>query len=84
MSTVGVHKAFKKALARSGVKKAATVHTLRHSWATHLMEAGVNLRYVQIWLGHSSLKTTAIYTHLTQRAETVAQSALDELVAGLL
>ena len=84
MSTTGVHKAFKKALARSGVTKSASVHTLRHSWATHLMEAGVNMRLIQVWLGHSSLKTTAIYTHLTQQTEAAAQSALDEMVAGLL
>ena len=62
MSTTGVAGAFKAAWAESGVTKAATVHTLRHSWATHLLEAGVPLRLIQQWLGHSSPKTTILYT----------------------
>lgn len=83
MSTEGVSDAFKGALAESGVKKAATVHTLRHSWATHLLESGVHLRLIQLWLGHSSPKTTAIYTHLTRKAEDVAVTKLNDLIAEL-
>ena len=83
MSTTGVADAFKAALADSGVTKAATVHTLRHSWATHLLESGVHLRLIQLWLGHSSPKTTAIYTHLTRKAEEVALITLNDLVAEL-
>jgi len=56
---------FRRALAQSGVRKAAHLHTLRHSYSTHLLEAGVNLRVIQEILGHQSLRTTAIYTHLT-------------------
>jgi integrase/recombinase XerD len=83
MSRKSVWVAFKAALAESSVSKAATVHTLRHSWATHLMEAGVSLRLIQLWLGHNSPKTTALYTHVTQPFETQALQALHDLVAGL-
>ncbi len=83
MSARGVRDAFTKALKESGVNKAATVHTLRHSWATHLLEAGVNLRLIQIWLGHNNLQTTAIYTHLTIKAEGTAKEALDSFAANL-
>lgn len=79
----GVQRAFKAALAESNVSKQATVHTLRHSWATHLLEAGVNLRLIQLWLGHKSLQTTAIYTHLTRHAETLAGETINHLMADL-
>lgn len=83
MSNHGVQAAFKLALEASGVKKAATVHTLRHSWATHLLEAGVNLRLIQSWLGHTSPRTTAHYTHLTQKAEAMAVQQLTDLISNL-
>jgi integrase/recombinase XerD len=83
ISTEQVSRAFKCALAESGVPKAATVHTLRHSWATHLLEAGVNLQLIQQWLGHSSLQTTTLYTHLTQKAEAAAVARLSDLIAPL-
>ena len=83
LNASGVQRAFKAALMSSGVHKAATVHTLRHSWATHLLEAGVNLRLIQVWLGHKSLQTTTLYTHLTRHAETVALETIDGLMADL-
>lgn len=79
----GVQRAFKLALAESGIIKKATVHTLRHSWATHLLEAGINIRHIQQWLGHSSLQTTTRYTHLTQTAEINAVECINQLMAEL-
>jgi site-specific recombinase XerD len=79
----GVQRAFQVALQESGVQKRATVHTLRHSYATHLLEGGVNLRVIQAYLGHSSPKTTAIYTHLTPKAEDLAVAAINRVMADL-
>ncbi len=83
MDESGRKSAFRKAVSAAGVTKHATIHSLRHSWATHLIENGVNVRVVQLWMGHTSPTTTALYTHLTQHAEERAAKALDELTAGL-
>lgn len=80
MDSSGVQKAFKLALQASGIQKAATPHTLRHSYATHLLEAGLNLRQIQSYLGHASPESTAIYTHLTQSSETIALDTISRLV----
>jgi site-specific recombinase XerD len=84
MDESSVQRAFKAALQESGVQKNASVHTLRHSYATHLLEAGVNLRLIQAYLGHSSPKTTAIYTHLTREANALATDAINRVMQPLL
>jgi site-specific recombinase XerD len=83
MNESGVQRAFCAALQESGIHKKATVHTLRHSYATHLLEAGVNLRIIQSYLGHASPATTAIYTHLTSITETQSRHTIDEIVTSL-
>jgi integrase/recombinase XerD len=83
VSNSSVQVAFRKALKTAGINKKATVHTLRHSWATHLLEAGVNLRLIQAWLGHSTPATTIVYTHLTEKAKTMAVKSINELMDDL-
>ena len=75
--------AFNVALEQSGVKKAATVHSLRHSYATHLLEAGVQLRLIQEILGHRNPSTTAIYTHLTAEVRAQVVEPLHALALDL-
>lgn len=72
--------AFARAVKRSGVHKRAHVHTLRHSYATHLLEAGVALPLIQDYLGHTSLRTTAIYTHLTRELRDAALQPINSLM----
>ena len=83
MSKSSVQDAFHAALKKSGNNKRASVHTLRHSWATHLLEAGVNLRLIQEWLGHSSPATTSVYTHLTVKAEQLGAVTSNQLMSDL-
>ena len=70
---------FKNALKKSKINKNACVHTLRHSYATHLLEAGVNLRLIQDYLGHSTPTTTSIYTHLTAKSKDAAFQSINDL-----
>jgi site-specific recombinase XerD len=83
MHESGLQKAFRAAVQEAGIHKKATVHTLRHSYATHLLEAGVNLRIIQSYLGHASPKTTAIYTHLTSLTEAQSRDTIEKIVASL-
>ena len=74
-----VQNIFTRAKNLSGINPYATTHTLRHSFATHLLEKGVDLRYIQELLGHESSKTTEIYTHITRRGLDKIKSPLDNL-----
>lgn len=79
----GVQAAFRAALKETGINKTAAVHTLRHSYAAHLLEVGVNLRQIKGYLGHSSVQTTSFYTHLTAISNAQGREAIDGLMQGL-
>jgi len=83
MNESGVQRAFRAAVRESGISKHATVHTLRHSYATHLLEAGLNLRIIQSYLGHASPATTAIYTHMTQTSNERTAQTINQVLAQL-
>jgi site-specific recombinase XerD len=83
MPKSSLQEAFRHALTHSGIHKQASVHTLRHSWATHLLEAGVHLRLMQEYLGHNSPTTTSLYTHLTARAAHLGAVAINRVMRDL-
>jgi site-specific recombinase XerD len=83
MPVASVQIAFKEALAKARVHKRASVHTLRHSYATHLLEQGVDLRIIQQILGHANPQTTMIYTQLTEPALKPATDIINRLMADL-
>jgi site-specific recombinase XerD len=83
MSESCVQSAYRMARAASGINPGSTTHTLRHSYATHLLEEGVSLRQISTYLGHESLDTTVLYTHLTNVSEARTQVALHTLHQAL-
>ena len=78
MARSSVHGAMKRVVQELGFRKRITIHTLRHSYATHLLEAGVNLRMIQQYSGHGSLQATMIYLHLTSLGEEQARATIDK------
>jgi site-specific recombinase XerD len=79
LSTGTVQQVMHNAVVKAGLDKKASVHTLRHSFATHLLENGTDIRYIQQLLGHSSIKTTMVYTHILPKAARKVISPLDRL-----
>jgi integrase/recombinase XerD len=80
MPQSGVQKAMQRVVQELKFQKAISIHTLRHSYATHLLEAGVNLRLIQQYLGHSSIRTTMVYLHLTAVSHEQAFARIEELM----
>ncbi|KXX70958.1 tyrosine-type recombinase/integrase [Flammeovirga sp. SJP92] len=78
-SRTSVAKILKRAVSKSKIQKRVTIHTLRHTFATHLLENGVDLRYIQSLLGHNSAMTTQIYTHVSTKVVSEIKSPLDNL-----
>ena len=78
-SPTSIRKFLQRAVHKSFIKKHVSPHTLRHSYATHLLEAGIDLRYIQAVLGHSSVKTTEIYTHVSTKSLQAIKSPIDEM-----
>jgi integrase/recombinase XerD len=78
-SVESVYNVFKQALRKAGIKKEVGVHSLRHSYATHLHESGLDIRYIQELLGHKSTRTTEIYTHVSRRNLVAIRSPIEDM-----
>jgi site-specific recombinase XerD len=80
LNVSSIQRAFKASKEKACIRRNVTVHSLRHSFATHLLEQGTDIHIVQRLLGHSSIKTTTIYLHLTKESVTKVESPLDRLL----
>jgi site-specific recombinase XerD len=84
MATSSVQGAFRQAVVAAAIhKRQVSVHTLRHCYATHLLEAGVNIRTIQRYMGHTDLETTMVYLHLTQKGQEDAAQLINTVMGGL-
>jgi integrase/recombinase XerD len=84
MAITTVQGALRDALKRAGInKKNISIHTLRHTYATHLLDQGVNIRLIQRYLGHSNIETTMVYLHLTQRGQEDAAVRINTVMGDL-
>jgi len=83
MAVDSVQGAFREAKIRAGIRKRASIHTLRHSYATHLLEAGVHIRAIQRYLGHSQLETTMVYLHLTSKGQNDSFALINQVMKGV-
>jgi site-specific recombinase XerD len=84
LSVSGVQDALREAKTEARIiKRGVSCHTLRHSYATHLLEAGMNLLTIQKFLGHSSLETTMVYLHLTMKGHENAREIINQLMEGI-
>ena len=79
ITSAGIAYVFNEAVERTNISKSVSIHTLRHSFATHLLEAGADLRTIQLLLGHTEIKHTTIYLHLSQRHLHACPNPLDGL-----
>lgn len=79
-SSSSVQSVMKKALKKAAISKAATPHTLRHSYASHLLESGIDIRVIQEILGHNSIRTTQIYTHISSANIKSVKSPIDDIL----
>ncbi len=80
LTTRNIQKIIQKIAKNSGIQKRVTPHTLRHSFATHLLESGIDIRVIQVLLGHSNLSTTQLYTHISQEQIKSIKNPLDSLM----
>lgn len=78
-SAISVRNVLKRSAKKAGMKKNVTPHTLRHSYATHVLESGIDIRYIQTILGHNSIKTTEIYTHVSTKNILAVKSPIAEM-----
>ena len=84
MAIDSVQGAFREAKIKAGIRRRhVSIHTLRHSYATHLLEAGVHVRAVQRYLGHSQLETTMVYLHLTNKGQEDSFAVINQVMKGV-